>query len=111
MDVEDNIVEKGSNITIDVRDEFIQWKTKRGLRSRSSFIKNLERDDSDCDRKKGPFLFTLAGQKTEFGPNEYYLYAAFNRVPLGRFHNGTGLCRVRITFKRKQGMSVARQCF
>lgn len=105
MEVEDEIVGKNSTLTVDVRDEFVKWETKRN-NVKDRFIEDIERIDQDRSKKRSPFLFTLSDQKTEFGPNENYLYAAFNRVPLGRFHNGSGLCRVRITFKRKPGKNI-----
>ena len=103
MKVQDHIVGKNSSLTIHVRDEFIKWDTK-GNKKTNSFIEDA---DGKRGEKRGRFLFTLSGQKTEFGPNEYYLYAAFNRVPPGRFHNGSGLCRVRIKFRTKRGKNAA----
>lgn len=102
MEVEDEIVGKNSTLTVDVRDEFVKWETKRN-NIKQRFIENIDRIDPDRSRRRSPFLFTLSDQESVFGPNDHYLYAAFNRVPLGRFHNGSGLCRVKITFKRKQG--------
>ncbi|XP_031548735.1 signal peptide, CUB and EGF-like domain-containing protein 2 [Actinia tenebrosa] len=111
MEVEDEIVGKNSTLTIDVRDEFVKWETRR-KRIKESFIEDIQRPNEDRSKRKSSFLFTLSGQKAEFGPNENFLYAAFNRVPYGRFHNGSGLCRVKISFKRRQenGMCAKRLC-
>lgn len=92
MVVEDEAVEKGANMTIDIANEAIFWET-RYANSSESYWDSI---------KNNPHLFTLSGQDPSFGPpSDGYVYAGFNRVPYGNFHNGSGLCRVRITFKRE----------
>jgi len=93
MAVEDDAVEKGANMTIDISDESVTWKTHfvNSSEPYRDFIRN------------SPYLFTLSGQEPIYGPAESYVFAGFNRVPYGSFHNGSGLCRVRITFKRELG--------
>lgn len=90
MVAEDEVVEKGANMTIDIANEGITWETRYVNKSFYwDYIKNNR------------YLFTLSGQKPTFGPPSHgHVYAGFNRVSYGNFHNGSGLCRVRITFKR-----------
>nr|XP_058948915.1 signal peptide, CUB and EGF-like domain-containing protein 2 [Pocillopora verrucosa] len=92
MVTEDEVVENGANMTIDIANEAITWETHYVNSSSYFHIKNNR------------YLFSLSGQKPTFGPpSDGYIYAGFNRVPYGNFHNGSGLCRVRITFKRDLG--------
>lgn len=92
MVTEDEVVENGANMTIDIANEAITWETFYVNSSSYFHIKNNR------------YLFSLSGQKPTFGPpSDGYIYAGFNRVPYGNFHNGSGLCRVRITFKRDLG--------
>lgn len=94
MAVADEVVEKGANMTIDITDEAVSWKT--------FFVNSSERYWDDI--KNSRHLFTLSEQEPAFGPpTDSFIYAAFNRVPYGNFHNGSGLCKVRITFKRELG--------
>lgn len=79
-------------MSIDISDE--SWV------SRSNFVNSSKNWDDEI--KNNPYLFTLSGQPSIYGPRtDSYVYAGFNRVPYGSFHNGSGLCRVRITFKRE----------
>ena len=92
MVVIDDAVDKGANMSIDISDE--------SLVSRSNFV-NSSKNWWD-EIRNNPYLFTLSGQPSIYGPpTDSYVYAGFNRVPYGSFHNGSGLCRVRITFKRE----------
>lgn len=92
MMVIDDAVDKGANMSIDISDE--SWV------SRSNFVNSSKNWDDEI--KNNPYLFTLSGQPSIYGPpTDSYVYAGFNRVPYGSFHNGSGLCRVRITFKRE----------
>lgn len=102
FDVEDNAVAKGSNLTVNISDKMVEWRAER--RTKTSFIDSF-RFNENRDRKSSDHLFTLSGQETLFGPREYFIYAAFNRVPLGAFHNGSGLCFAKVTFfnKRHEG--------
>lgn len=94
MATADEVVEKGANMTIDITDEAVSWKTH--------FVNSSEPYWDDI--KNGRHLFTLSEQEPTFGPpTDSFIYAGFNRVPYGNFHNGSGLCRVRITFKREIG--------
>ena len=94
MRVTDKAVEMGANMTFELSDGSVSWKTH--FPNTSEVLKDSIRN---C-----PFLFTLSGQIPAFGPpRDSYIYAGFNRVPLGSFHSGSGLCKVRITFKREQG--------
>lgn len=100
-DVEDNAVSKGSNLTVNISDRTVEWRAERY--TQSSFIDSY-RINANRQKESSDYLFTLAGQETLFGPKEYYVYAAFNRVPLGRFHDGSGLCQVKVTFfNRRHG--------
>lgn len=91
MQVKDDAVDKGTNFTIDVSDEAVTWKTQ-------------SLNSSKTEKEKNPYLFTLSGQASTYGlPVDTYLYAGFNRVPHGSFHNGSGLCKVRITFRKDLG--------
>ena len=95
MEVEDSAVEKGANMTIDISDETVAWKTH--------FVNSTVPVEWYYIRNN-PYLFTLSGQASIYGPPaDSNVYAGFNRVPYGNFHNGSGLCRVRITFKRELG--------
>lgn len=89
--VKDDAVDKGTNFTIDVSDETVTWKTQ-------------SLNSSITEKEKNPYLFTLSGQASTYGPPvDSFLYAGFNRVPYGSFHNGSGLCKVRITFRKDLG--------
>ena len=100
MEVVDGAVEKGANMTIDISDESVAWKTH--------FANSTMPVEWDYIRNN-PYLFTLSGQASIYGPpTDSYVYAGFNRVPYGNFHNGSGLCRVRITFKRELGKGKKR---
>ena len=91
MQVRDDVVEKGTNMTIDVSDETVTWKTQ-------------SLNSTKTKKEKNPYLFTLSGQASTYGPPaDTFLYAGFNRVPHGSFHNGSGLCKVRITFRKDLG--------
>lgn len=91
MQVKDDAVDKGTNFTIDVSDETVTWKTQ-------------SLNSSITEKEKNPYLFTLSGQASTYGPPvDTFLYAGFNRVPYGSFHNGSGLCKVRITFRKDLG--------
>lgn len=95
MALADEVVEKGANMTIDIADEAIFWKTHFTNSSAEPYRDYI---------KNSRHLFTLSGQEPTFGPpTDSYVYAGFNRVPYGNFHNGSGLCRVRITFRRELG--------
>lgn len=94
----DEVVEKGANMTIDITDEAVSWKT---------FFVNSSEPYWD-DIKNSRHLFTLSEQEPAFGPpTDSFIYAAFNRVPYGNFHNGSGLCKVRITFKPELGKDAS----
>lgn len=81
-------------MTIDITDEAVSWKMY--------FVNSSEPYWDDI--KNSRHLFTLSEQEPAFGPpTDSFIYAGFNRVPYGNFHNGSGLCRVRITFKRELG--------
>ena len=100
MAVADEVVEKGANMTIDITDEAVSWKT--------FFVNSSEPSWEDI--KNSRHLFTLSEQEPAFGPpTDSFIYAAFNRVPYGNFHNGSGLCKVRITFKREIGKGKKEQ--
>ena len=91
MQVKDDAVEKGTNLTIDVSDEAVTWRTQ-------------SLNSTKMEKLKNPYLFTLSGQASTYGPPvDTLLYAGFNRVPYGSFHNGSGLCKVRITFRKDLG--------
>lgn len=95
MAVKDDAVQQGANLTIDVSDESVTWKTH--------FPNSSEPHSREAIRNN-QYLFTLSGQDPIYGPpTDSYVYAGFNRVPYGSFHNGSGLCRVKITFKRDLG--------
>lgn len=106
VDVEDNAVAKGSNLTVNISDRTVEWRAERY--ATNSFIDSYRLHPNRESLKNSPYLFTLSGQKTTVGPTEYYVYAAFNRVPLGTFHNGSGLCQVKVSFlsKRKEGKNI-----
>lgn len=88
MAIEEGVVAKGTNMTIDITDEAVFW---RNSSERGEIRNSLH-------------LFTLLEQEPTFGPQaDSFIYAGFNRVPFGNFHNGSGLCRVRITFKGELG--------
>ncbi|CAH3132489.1 unnamed protein product [Porites lobata] len=94
MTVLDDVVDKGVNMTIDISDETVNWKTHSGNRTKFFY-------DVKPPFRNNKYLFTLSGQAPVYGPpTDSYVYAGFNRVPYGNFHNGSGLCRVKITFKR-----------
>ncbi|XP_078346406.1 uncharacterized protein LOC144631738 [Oculina patagonica] len=98
MATADEVVEKGANMTIDITDEAVSWKTH--------FVNSSEPYWDDI--KNSRHLFTLSEQEPTFGPpTDSFIYAGFNRVPYGNFHNGSGLCRVRITFKREIGKDAS----
>lgn len=99
VDVEDNAVAKGSNLTVKISDKTVEWRAERN--TKTSFIDSF-RSNENRDSHNSDFLFTLSGQDTLFGPREYYIYAAFNRVPLGAFHNGSGLCHAKVTLFNKK---------
>ena len=93
MEVLDDTVEKGTNMTIDISDETVLWRTQR-----------VNSTKKEMEIFRNPYLFTLSGQASTYGPpTDSFVYAGFNRVPYGSFHNGSGLCQVRITFKRDLG--------
>lgn len=97
MKVLDDVVEEGVNMTIDVSDESINWKTHY-----VNWTNHYE--ETKRPFRNNQYLFTLSGQAPIYGPPpDSYVYVAFNRVPYGSFHNGSGLCRVKITFKRELG--------
>lgn len=95
MAVVDDTVEKGTNMTIDISDETVLWKMQHVNSTKKGKFMGFYRE---------PYLFTLSGQASIYGPpTDTFVYAGFNRVPYGSFHNGSGLCQVRITFKRDLG--------
>ena len=97
MKVLDDVVEEGVNMTIDVSDESINWKTH-------SVNWTNHYEETKRPFRNNQYLFTLSGQSPIYGPPpDSYVYVGFNRVPYGSFHNGSGLCRVKITFKRELG--------
>ncbi|XP_013414319.1 signal peptide, CUB and EGF-like domain-containing protein 1 isoform X2 [Lingula anatina] len=80
LKVVDNIVKKGSKITIEIADERVDW-----------IVGNVK------DFVESKYLYTLDGQEAVYGEKDYYVYAGFNRVVAGTFRNGSGLCRVGIS--------------
>ena len=88
MNVLDDMVDTGTNLTLEVEDQMARWG------DRSVHVK---------ETKHSKFLFSLSGQDALYGPTDSRIYAAFNRVPLGSFQNGSGVCKVRVTFKKDSG--------
>ncbi|XP_071100051.1 signal peptide, CUB and EGF-like domain-containing protein 1 isoform X2 [Haliotis cracherodii] len=80
LKVVDNFVKKGAKVSVDISDERIEW------------VQGRKRDYMESRH-----LFTLSGQKTEFGPVESNVYVGFNRVVRGKYRSGSGLCRVTIS--------------
>ena len=91
MEVVDDVVQSGANLTVEAADEMVSWR-----------VHEINQTFPN-ERIRSKYLFTLSGQRTIYGPVENQIYASFNRVPFGRFHNGSGVCKVRITFKRDHG--------
>ena len=96
--VTDNLVDVGTNLTIEVGDEMIRWKTQNRQRSGS-------RRGHHLNTLKKPSLYTLSGQPAFYGPQEHFVYAGFNRAPLSNIWHGSGLCSVQITLLREEGRS------
>ena len=79
----DDMVEKGTSVDVKVSDGFLSWNNTLKIRN--------------------PYLYTLDGQWTTYGPIERYLYIGLNRAPYGDFRFGSGLCKVRIKMERSKG--------
>ena len=80
MKVVDNVVKRGSKLTIDITDEKIEWAHG----GKKNYIESR-------------FLYTLQSQNTTYGDVENNLYAGFNRVVAGSYRSGSGLCTAQIT--------------
>ncbi|MGK7941060.1 MAG: S8 family serine peptidase [Crocosphaera sp.] len=76
----DNFVTEPSTVFFEVEDEFLGWNNQQGISG------NLQ----------SPYLYTLNGQDTLYGPINYDIYAAFNRVISSAFRNGSGVSQVTI---------------
>ncbi|OQW92069.1 MAG: hypothetical protein BWK78_02775, partial [Thiotrichaceae bacterium IS1] len=74
-----NIVTQGSTVSLEVSNERIGW--------------NFATDKSEL---KSKYLFTLNGQSTLYGPVDYDVYAAFNRVIESTRRTGVGASSVRV---------------
>jgi len=74
-----NFVKSGSQVILEVSNERLDWNNQQGLTG--SFT--------------SPYLYTLNGQATTYGPVDYDLYASFNRVIAGGRY-GAGASKITI---------------
>ena len=86
LKVVDDIVKKGRKVNLEISNEKIEWTEENGKQSIES-----------------KFLYTLDGQNTTFGDKEFAVYAGFNRVVVGDFRSGFGLCKATITLQTGGG--------
>lgn len=87
--VSDRMVNRGANLEVEIGDKFVSWNNTARSRRQGNI--------------RSKHMYTLDGQPTLYGPVEYYVFAAFNRVPHGRYRNGTGLCDVNIKMTGDEG--------
>lgn len=95
--LKDNFVDVGTNLTIEVGDEMLRWKTQNRNRAGNR--------QGNFETMREPSLYKLSGQNTLYGPQEQLIFAGFNRVPLSDQWSGSGLCNVKITLLPDQGKS------
>lgn len=86
--VSDRMVNRGAHLEVEIGDRFVSWNNTGRSRRQGNI--------------RSKYLYTLNGQSTLYGPLEYYVYVALNRVPHGSFRNGTGLCEVTIKMTRAE---------
>ena len=65
-------------VTITIGDELVEIDNHRGVQR----------------RYKSPYLFTLNGQATTYGPINYDIHFSMNRVVSSTYRSGKGLCKV-----------------
>ncbi|KAK2183708.1 hypothetical protein NP493_299g03072 [Ridgeia piscesae] len=80
MQIKDNFLRKKENVMIEVSDERLDWS----VAGKKEFIESK-------------FLYTLSGQNTTHGDVERDIYVGFNRIVVGDYRTGSGLCRAVIT--------------
>jgi len=76
----DDFIRKGSRVKLDISDERIEYKSGKNK-----------------DYIESRFLYTLKGQKTDYGIKDYSIYVGLNRVVAGNYRSGSGLCRVTVS--------------
>lgn len=95
--LKDNLVDVGTNLTVEVGDEMLRWKAQNGKRSNYW--------QGNFGSLKQSNLYMLSSQNTVYGPQEQFVFAGFNRLPLSDLWSGSGLCHVKITLLPEQGRS------
>lgn len=86
MQIKDNFVRKKESIVVEVSDERVDWT----VAGKKEFIESK-------------FLYTLSGQNTTYGEAERDIYVGFNRIVVGDYRTGSGLCRAAITLLTIEG--------
>ncbi len=79
-----DMVAQGDTVSLEVSDEHIAWDFS-----------------SDKGELNSNYLFTLAGQPTLYGPVDYDIYAAFNRVISSDRRGGVGAASVQISLVKE----------
>ncbi|MGB0386413.1 MAG: choice-of-anchor Q domain-containing protein, partial [Ardenticatenaceae bacterium] len=87
----ENAVSQGDIISLKVKDEYLKWHSPSV--------------SGDFD---SPYLYTLNGQATLYGPVNYDIYAGFNRTIGSAARNGSGVSKVNISLCAKAELDISK---